>query len=678
MFAITVMLALAFSCVKESSLFGDSEGASLSLSIGLPQIGIDTRANSMYTDVSDKSGKIVSDPFGASLEGWQDYEKYIDGRAVYRLTMFLVDIVNHKLVGYRDFYKGSEDMVSAGYGSNGWTDGTSENGATGTRINITFDYDHPLHGDFERLERGSYQMIAVANFSPVKMEGKRMDGETFSFDYEGLKDIKGREYTEIINSIIEEFNEQYTATGAPKDLRTYKRYWEFVRFTNHAPEFLCEFKPQPLVLVRNFNLYPGRNQVSGQLHKTWARVRVVVENISNYELTINDFRFSDNLTRNKSFILYDSDNPDGSLDDTVLDDGRDSTGVKVEYGSPDTESKPNSTKVKNALVATARPCTVPALNGTGVGENNRIVLFDGYILDGDGQGKPFEYSVDLEYSGKGSKSLSMDGATVSEALFGDKPEDLKMFDDPENISGRLFAIQNQNTQKPFLGIGTNRLVGSLYEKGGDLTKPISALGGEMVFRFVPCKVGDELQTVRLAETHNGVTDERLCPIYYIQSYDKQFWVGTPRRDNAVELLPVSVGEPTGFAVMIAHKDGHEDRTYTAFRSMKENTDKNVYEYLNVYGPQENYLVSGWDDNWGGSTFWMYKVKEIYSDAKFSGDVVLKTIDPETAVVTPVTAIHRNDFINILLSVSYDERSGDIKFEVKGWNESTSDDDIVFE
>ena len=52
---------------------------------------------------------------------------------------------------------------------------------------------------------------------------------------------------------------------------------------------------------------------------------------------------------------------------------------------------------------------------------------------------------------------------------------------------------------------------------------------------------------------------------------------------------------------------------------------------------------------------------------YSAPAKLTRIDPETAVVSDVHTIARNDFINIVVTVSYNENSGEFKFEVKDWN-----------
>ena len=93
----------------------------------------------------------------------------------------------------------------------------------------------------------------------------------------------------------------------------------------------------------------------------------------------------------------------------------------------------------------------------------------------------------------------------------------------------------------------------------------------------------------------------------------------------------------------------------------------VRDFINVYGGQQD-QVRGWNDNDGGSQFKLYAVNQLMKAPKYSDPIVLSTIDPVTSVVTPVNTIKRNDFINVLISVSYNKDLGDFEFEVKDWEE----------
>ena len=60
-----------------------------------------------------------------------------------------------------------------------------------------------------------------------------------------------------------------------------------------------------------------------------------------------------------------------------------------------------------------------------------------------------------------------------------------------------------------------------------------------------------------------------------------------------------------------------------------------------------------------------KTKEL---AKYEGNVVLETIDPVTAYVSPVSSIQRNDFIDVLITMTYNKNNekGHFLFEVIPW------------
>ena len=102
--------------------------------------------------------------------------------------------------------------------------------------------------------------------------------------------------------------------------------------------------------------------------------------------------------------------------------------------------------------------------------------------------------------------------------------------------------------------------------------------------------------------------------------------------------------------------------------MKVNSSSSVHSYINVNYPGSK--VGGWTTLNGdlGSQFDFYEVSKTLAYPKYSTPIKLTTIDPVTSVVSPVNTIKRNDFINVLISVSYNKEFGDFEFEVKPWEE----------
>ena len=108
-------------------------------------------------------------------------------------------------------------------------------------------------------------------------------------------------------------------------------------------------------------------------------------------------------------------------------------------------------------------------------------------------------------------------------------------------------------------------------------------------------------------------------------------------------------------------------------AMKSSSSAN---YINVNGSNQD-QVMGWTNADGGSQFQFYKVTryETVDDTTpvtYSRPITLSRVDPVTAVVTPVNTINRNDFINIVVTVSYNKDVGELEFEVREWNNKSGE------
>ena len=123
-----------------------------------------------------------------------------------------------------------------------------------------------------------------------------------------------------------------------------------------------------------------------------------------------------------------------------------------------------------------------------------------------------------------------------------------------------------------------------------------------------------------------------------------------------------IPKPSVETVFTVRDDRDENLT---FWSITKNGYDGGRDFINVYGGQQD-QVRGWNDNDGGSQFKLYAVNKVMKKPKYSDPIVLSTIDPVTSVVSPVNTIKRNDFINVLISVSYNKDLGDFEFEVKDW------------
>ena len=676
-----IFIISASSCRKDEVGGATSDAASLTVSVGLPSITLDTRAREMYSsDDESKYGKIVSDPFGSDLEGWNYFEKLIDARVIYRLTLLLVDRVDGVLVGYRDLYKGSDDMRSAdaAEGANGWLDGTRvvTDAEYGTQVKVTFNYDHPLHkfsdgGSLESLERGLYRMIVVANWSSVTMNVTDKDGNNVGErTYPGLKDDDVL-FETYVNSILSQYNGQSGSSplkfsGSDSEYDAYHKFMDFALHSSDT-DFLCALGPQPLTLIQDFELQPGMNHVSGRLKRTWARLRVAVENISHDDLTIHDISFGDSTTRNYSFLFVNPADEDGSFKHP---------NSKTRHGAPDifktSDEEPGGqyTNPYNALVSAKRETVVKGLTG-----GNTKIIFDGYILDSDSHDIPFTYNLDLEYIGKSVTKLKRakndaGGWDVNESS-PNKVED-----------GGLYVIQNQTSSKRVLYAGNGQLetVQLANDGHGNFKDQDYYFEPVQVFRFLRARdgTGDELSETVTNKYGDNPGKEESYPVFHIQTYDRLYYLGTPQENNYATNLAlesnVNGSDLSAYNSFVVRNDGYrngeayKDKRYLCFFSTKANSQNGKRDFINVNGNEKKQdQVNGWSDNDAGSEFYLHRVEEVSEGAHYKGTVTLSAIDPDTAVSTPVSRINRNDFINILIVASFNEKTGELDFKVKDWN-----------
>lgn len=638
-----MFITLVPSCQKQEKAASTEEGASLVMHIGLPSISLDTKANAIFTK---EEQNIVTDPFGMDMTDWKDYEKLIDARVMYRLTMFLVDKESGALVGYRDLYKDSEDMkdANAEEGANGWSGDMREDGMYATNATVTFNYDHPLHKksdgtSLEQLSRGPFRMIIVANWSPAKAQ----DFAYFNGDYQGLKNGDGNSFETYVESVISELNENIS-DGTSKRFGEYNDYNSLMDWLLCSDEnFLCPITPQPLVLVQDIDLLPGKNTISGQLKRTWARVRVSVENLSNLPLTVHDISFGANTTRNTAYMFFDPNNEDKRFDYPT----------DVTYGSPNVYASNSGSP--DALLSFTEDTEIKGLSS---GSGNRKVLFDGYILESNGQGKDFTYNLNLEYK-------DVPPVTTMDLINDPVEQDLSRIS--EDMS---YVIQNCYNQSRFLEYNSK----NLQTFSGELSYLLkTSIQPEYRFKFEKCL--GESGNQEFDETENG----NVFPVYYIKadSGTDESYLGQPleAKSTSDNIKLVSRDNAEKFTVRndgIEVADGHGKFLSFWAHEAKSNGKRN---YINVYGGDNQAIVAGWTGNDEGSQFRLYPVVKTEHKPAFNKDITLTAIDPETAHSRPLQFIRRNDFINILVTVSYNKRSGNIHFSVNEWN--TGGGDIEF-
>ena len=569
---MVISVLLMFSCTKEDmgEQMSDltAEPASLSFTIDLPSANVGTRG---YADMVNWD----------SAEGWSLWDKYVDGRVFYRVTLFLIDD-NNALVAYRDIYKGSSDLSAENgfVGSNGNVDTGLE---YSDKARVTFRYENPDHGDAERLHRGRYRLMAVANYSGCTATDRNGVSQTYA----------GLSVASVVDGIKSAFGTSNT-TGIANFVTAYKN--SFIDFKLDAgTDRVCPQQPQALTLVKDINLSPGENSISEELIRTYARLRIVVQNNSYHEtkdltLTVGNLALSNNYAQRYAYLFGEPDNEDRLYDNTL------SRGA-ITMNSADAIKAFASTKVDE-------------INSNTPG-NNEEVVFDAYILESRDLTNDYTYTLGLAYE---SKDVSMEAYNVGGQIT--NHSNLK--------AGNQYVIKRKDTNH-YLSEGENSVV---LKNVGTLNS--STVTEDMIWYLE--SGGTNMYYIRTIDPHSDT-------YYYMQ---------TPTSSSIV----LSSGKP-----------GRAYTFSTSSNNIRMRYDTGSRYYISSNGTTVNGATSGNNRN-----FVFYQVTSSEKSVEKEETVVLKTIDDVTSQVSNVNNIRRNDFVDVLVTVSYvpDSENGYFKFVVDGW------------
>lgn len=228
---------------QDDSFVAERAGmASLHFTLGVPDKSASTRS-------------VSSDPKNADNK-WSDWERLVDGRYLYRVTLLLVDADN-KLAGSWD-----------------WNEASS---TTTTEVSTTIS----------GLTAGAtYTLYAVANYSAITVGGNTYSGLT------SFPTLTGHAVGDNVFSLVSSLKEYKIDAGT---------------------DFIAPQQPQPLTLVQTVTLPAsgGSYEVEGELVRTYARLRIEVANKSdNNPLKINSLTFNTDFAQQQAYLLNDPTDPD--------------------------------------------------------------------------------------------------------------------------------------------------------------------------------------------------------------------------------------------------------------------------------------------------------------------------------------------------------------------------------
>ena len=254
----------------------------------------------------------------------------------------------------------------------------------------------------------------------------------------------------------------------------------------------------------------------------------------------------------------------------------------------------------------------------GIGEGNSVTestIFDAYMLESTG-GR-YQYTLGVKYGGGVSETVyTVDGNYIT------NPNSV--------VNGGLYVVYSTNAGRYLYDNGSNNLsVTSSYNTGGELNH-------NCVWRFI--QVSDNDYRIE-SMGRSG---------YYIRS--------SAVKNNAVPMTSTA-GENDYFTLS-------QSGSYMYMRSTSG------YYYLAVNN--NNAPVGAYSGN--SRRFRLYRVNAttVNSDVTQEATIPITTIDKETGENVPMQKLSRNDFVNILVNVSYNDKSGDVEFEVSDWNEVEGD------
>ena len=631
----------ALSCGKAPLSPQDGLPADLVLDIESAGVSISTKSLTV-----PGGGGLVAD--NGDPATWTPWERAVDGQGMYRLTLFLIETSTNNLVGYRDIYyygdcdgdgdvdygKEKGDINSSDGNHNGWWDGSAimPTSTHGAMAKVSFEYDDPLHKSssgtsFESLKRGKYRIIAVANWSAEKgSTAESTYGMTLTGHPDGVQKFSGlgsdlgdgNTFKDIVESIKTEF-QTTLESGTAKKFSEYAKYSAFSDFVlnSSSSSFLCYPMPMPLVAVEDIEVEPGFNHKSLQMKRCYSRVRITVVNNSACDLTVHNLSFCNKFTKTKTYLFDNPSNPDRCF-----------TLTGALYGAK--EGAPKATDAY-ALQSFYSDTKVPALGGV-----NTVLLFDSYILENRDLSNPLTYTLDLEYVGQTGRpyyeyTYSLESSTA-----------ITSPSSSEIVDGGFYLMKNQIVESRFL-----------YNNGSSVGTYTGVNSGNNVsVSSLPDPLPEEL-VWKLEST--GTANE-----YYIKTPGTTpYYMDNP--GSNVALVPM---KGTYFTLLSGNSGNNI--------AMKSSSSAN---YINVNGSNQD-QVMGWTDADGGSQFQFYKVDqnriEKVTPVTYNEPITLTSIDPITAAVSPVNTINRNDFINIVVTVSFNKDAGDLEFEVSEWKNKSGE------
>lgn len=244
-------------------------------------------------EVREPASLVLTADLSALVASTETRASKADVNVIDHISLFLIDYSENRLVAYRNIFDPNNSAYPQGYNdvdaSNGFVNdaGTIDETLGQSRVvRVTFDYDNPKHGDVEKLARGNYVLLAVANYS-----------ESDAFGNTGV--------AAQIKTLVETFDRDSGIANFNPDCADFYNLQLRIPEIEGAP--FPYLRPSDVLIPQscseNINLVAGVNKTSVKLEYTSARIRIGVRNYSDVDLSISDLAFSDNFSQSTCYLF---------------------------------------------------------------------------------------------------------------------------------------------------------------------------------------------------------------------------------------------------------------------------------------------------------------------------------------------------------------------------------------
>lgn len=491
----------------------------------------------------------VSDDPDNANGTWTDWELLVDGSRLYRATLMLVDNTN-KLVGYADFNNEIKTTRP-------------------TEVTATFN---------ELTPNATYKLYAIANYSAID-------------SWAGLTGMPNLASLTVGSDI----------TPTITALNNYV-------LPNTGTDYIAAKQPQPLSLVQEITMPAyGSKSVSAELLRTYARLRIEIENRSETDdLKVNSFTFGSS-TSNFGYRTT----PLMKVEDSQIPNAN----GRLDYDATDA--------ITPFVYNESNPLTIAKLNNSGT-SNNSAVAFDAYIYENKNT-NGFEYNLSLEY---GNSQI------VEETTY--------------------HKGQQRNT--PTGGDDNLYMIACSVRTGGG-NRPGQGQQENYTYYY-------------LTANNNGVGTTTNTNTVFDNQAETVFWEIVNVSGNTYTIRSVSQNKYLNIETNSVGLSDNTDNLTINNNNIYQQIRRNNNNYRTYYIRYNNGFTST-DDIDNATDFYFYpitkKVTETTISEGVSKDCRIPLYTIINGVSNPTNIIRRNDFINVLVTVSYNKNSGSINFHVSDWN-----------